>query len=289
MRCGFLWHPSNLGHASGIICPGHSGTVSRPVLGASARSTALAQIAFGGAAVEQASDLHALVRNMRKDPGNKFFQSRNDRIVDRGHGAGGNRKDLMVYLAIFDLLQQANWIAFQGCSCAERLRGQHEAIDRVAIAADGADDKAVRVGIAGRHIDRVQMPQRALVVDIFAPRTGLVFDEDLHGFPACLYTNLASPPIQSCSVGRQGTAWRGIIVGHPSLNACARRSVPGDRSMMPCAAPESRPRWPHAAALTWSRPTVLLISACRACVRWPVTCRSAMPTRSLASWGSGHW
>src|SRR6185295_13616590 len=106
MRCGFLWHPSNLGHASGIICPGHSGTVSRPVLEASARSTALAQIALGGFVVEQASDLHAFTRDMRKDAGNKFFQSRNDRIIDRGRAARGNRKNLVIYLAIFDLLQK---------------------------------------------------------------------------------------------------------------------------------------------------------------------------------------
>ena len=134
---------------------------------------------------------------MRKDARNKFLQSRNDRVIDCGRAARGDRKHLVVDLAIFDLLQKPDRIALQRCSCGERLRGQHKAIDRVVIAADGADDEAVRVGIAGRYVDRAQMSKRALIVDILAPRTGLVFDEDLHGFPACPYTNLALPPIQS--------------------------------------------------------------------------------------------
>src|SRR5262245_26332472 len=122
MRCSFPMAPIKpLDMLAGISCAGYSGTMSRPVLETSARSSALAQIAFGSVAVEQASDLHALVRNMRKDPGNKLLQCRNDIVTDRGRGAGGDCKDLMVDFAILDLLQQGNRIAFQSCSCAERL------------------------------------------------------------------------------------------------------------------------------------------------------------------------
>src|SRR5262245_65436982 len=111
MRCCFPGTRQPLDMLAGIICPGHSGTMSRPVLAKSLRFAALAQIAFGSVSAKEAPYLHALVGDMRKDAGNKFLQGYNDSVIDRGGGARGDSKDLMVALAVVDLLKPANGIA----------------------------------------------------------------------------------------------------------------------------------------------------------------------------------
>ncbi len=72
--------------------------------------------------------------------------------IGRGLRASGDREYLVIDLVVFDLFQQAEGFAVDGRAGRQFPVGDDEAIDRIAVLAPRADDKAIRKGIGRRHI-----------------------------------------------------------------------------------------------------------------------------------------
>jgi hypothetical protein len=130
--------------------------------------SASVDIGFSFWAGEEATDLHALSGHMGEGLGDKMLERCHDYVIKRDAFADEHRKHLVVDLAIFDLLEEANRIALDNSAGRKGSRSQHEAVDTIAVATTRADDETIGKRIWERDLDRTLITQRALVVDVLA-------------------------------------------------------------------------------------------------------------------------
>ena len=108
-----------------------------------------------------------------------------------GFSPGQRGQHLVIGFAVLDLLQQADRFALDHAAGGEGAFRQHEAIDRIAVAARGPDREAIGEWIGRRHVGRAQQREGALVVGVLARRTGFVLDQDAHLLLPPAYTDSA--------------------------------------------------------------------------------------------------
>jgi len=116
--------------------------------------SASVDIGFRFLAGEEATDLHALSRHVGEDAGDELLERRHDYVIKRDAFADEHGKQLVVDLAILDLLKERDWIALDNDARRKASRSQHEAVNTIAVATVRVDNETIRKRVWERDFDR---------------------------------------------------------------------------------------------------------------------------------------
>jgi len=124
------------------------------------------------------ADVHALAGHVGENPADESLEFLDGHVVDDAVLTCRYGEHLMVDLPVLDVFEESDRLAGDGVTGRKQLGRQDEAVDAVVVTASGADHETVGIRVRERYVDRAQVCQGALVIEVLGSRTGLILDEN---------------------------------------------------------------------------------------------------------------